>query len=201
MNAKLSAWCGIVAPLVFMVALVVLSLLTPNYSQLTSAISELGASGAPFALAWNIAGFILVGFLIVAFAWGLHIALRGQAGAILLPLLVGLSGLGWAGLGFFPAAAGFRPSTQTTLHFVMVSLNFLSFILVAFLFAFRLRSDSYWKRWIAFSLVIGILAVASFAIPRTVPAGVSQRIGLAAYFVWLFVVSYASLRKAVNPQP
>jgi len=195
MTEKRLAWCGILAPGVLILASAVFSLLTPNYSHLTNAISELGAEGAPLAVGWNIVGFILVGLLIVAFAWGLHVTIRNQAGVSIVPLLVGLSGIGWMGLGIFPAEAGFQPSIRTTLHFVMVSVNYLPFIAVAFIFAFRLRSDSYWKRWIVFSTAMGLLAILSFFIPRTVPAGLSQRIGLGAYFVWLFVMSYALLRK------
>ena len=198
MAEKLAAWCGILAPIVFVLALIVFSLLTPNYSNLTNAISELGALGAPYALAWNVVGFILVGVLIVAYAWGLHMGIHPEPGAIIVPLLVGISGIGSIGLGIFPAEAGFRPSTQTTLHFVMVSVNYLPFILVAFIFAFRLKGDPYWKRWMLFSIVMGVLAIASFFIPRTIPAGLSQRIGLGAYFMWVLVMGYALLRRPVR---
>ena len=76
MNKKVLAWCGVSAPIVFIVSLVIFSLLTPNYSNLTNAVSELGTLGAPFAFGWNILGFLLVGLLIIAYAWGMHLDLR-----------------------------------------------------------------------------------------------------------------------------
>jgi hypothetical membrane protein len=197
MHKNLWAWCGVLAPVIMLLAWVLFALLTPNYSHLTNAISELGIRGSPYALAWNISGFMFVGILITAGAWGLHIALRSHAGAMLVPLLVALSGIGWIGLGIFPAAAEFRPSPQTTLHFVMVALNYLAFVLATFVFSFHFRSHPDWQPWTNFLVGMGILAIAAFFIPPVVPTGVSQRIGLGAYFGWLFVVNYALLRKPV----
>lgn len=195
MAVKKLAFCGVVAPIVFILALVVFSLFTPNYSNLTNAVSELGTMGAPYALAWNIFGFTLVGLLIIAFAWGLHLDLRPGPGASIVPILIGISGIGFAALGLFPAEAGFEPSARTSLHFTMVSLNFLPFILVTFIFAARLKTNDYWKNWTVFSIVMGIIAIASFFIPKSIPAGLSQRLGMGAYFLWLFVIGLAFLRK------
>lgn len=195
MYKKLWAWCGVLAPVVLLLAWVIFAWLTPNYSHLTNAISELGMSGSPYALAWNISGFMFVGILITTGAWGFHMALRGHAGARLVPLLVALSGIGWIGLGVFPADAEFRPSPQTTVHFVLVALNYLAFVLAAFTFAFQSRSNPEWQRWRWLLVGMGALAIAAFFIPPVVPPGVSQRIGVGAYFGWLFVVHYALLRK------
>src|SRR5512145_895131 len=147
MTEKRLAWCGFLAPIVFTLALVGFSLATPNYSHLTNAISELGVSTAPYAFAWNMVGFVLVGLLVIAFAWGFHVAIRPALGAMIVPILVGVSGIGWVGLGFFPAEVGFQPSIHTTLHFTMVPINFLPFILAAFVFAFRLKANTYWRNW------------------------------------------------------
>jgi hypothetical membrane protein len=198
MNKKIFAICGILAPVSFTVFLVIFSILTPGYSNLTNAVSELGTSDAPYALAWSVFGFVLVGLLIAAFAWGLHADLRQSPGAIGVPTLIGISGIGFAALGLFPADAGFAPSVRTTLHFTMVSINFLPFLLATFVFAIRLQSNEYWKKWILFSIIMGILGIASFFIPKSIPGGLSQRIGLAAYFLWLFVNSLALLRKEWN---
>jgi len=198
MNKKVLAWCGVLAPIVFIVSLVIFSLFTPDYSNFTNAVSELGTLGVPFAFAWNILGFLLVGVLTIAYAWGMYLDLRYSIGGIVVPILVGISGIGFAGLGLFPAEAGFEPSTRTTLHFTMVSINFLPFVLVAFIFAIRLKANEYWKTWTLFSAVMGVLAVASFFIPKNIPVGLSQRVGMGAYFLWVFVTSLALLRKPTD---
>jgi hypothetical membrane protein len=198
MTVKKLALCGIVAPIIFIVSLITFSLLTPNYSNSTNAVSELGTVGAPYALAWNALGLFLVGLLVILFAWVLHLDLRHSEGAIGVPILVALSGIGFAGVGLFPAEAGFEPSLRTTLHFTMVAVNLLPFILVAFLFAIRLKANNYWRKWIFFSVAMGVLDIGTFFIPQSVPGGISQRLGLGAYFLWLFVIGLALLRKPAN---
>jgi len=195
MNVKRIALCGMLAPIVFALALAVFSLMTPGYSNMKNAVSELGVIGAPYAVAWNVIGFFLVGALITIYAWGLRLDMRPASGSTIVPLLVAISGLGFAGLGFFPAEAGFEPSLRTTLHFVLVSVYFLAFLLVAFIFPAKMKGNDYWKKWALFSVVMGVLAVASFFIPKTVPLGLSQRIGMGANFLWLFVTSLALFRK------
>lgn len=198
MNTRALAWCWVLAPLVFLVSLIIFSQLTPNYSNLTNAVSELGTSGAPFAFLWNILGFLLVGVLIIIYAWGLHVDLSRSIDRIVVPILVGISGVGFAGLGLFPAEAGFEPSTRTTLHFTMVSINFFPFIFVAFIFAIRFKANEYWKNWTLFSAAMGALAVASFFIPKIIPVGISQRIGMGTYFLWIFVTGLTLLRRPAD---
>ncbi len=198
MNVRRFALCGMLAPIVFALALAVFSVMSPGYSNLRNAVSELGVIGAPYSLAWNVLGFFLVGALTTICAWGLRLDMRPASGSTIVPLLIAISGLGFAGLGFFPAEAGFQPSLHTTLHFVMVSVNFLPFILVAFIFPVKMKGNDYWKKWALFSVVMGVLAVVSFFIPRTVPLGLSQRVGMGANFLWLFVTSLALFRKPLE---
>ncbi len=200
MNRKIFAYCGALAAVLYSLFLTIFSLLTPKYSNFTNAVSELGIVGAPYARMWNILGFVLVGLLITAFAWALYLDLHRSMGGIVVPALVAISGIGWIGAGLFPAEAGFAPSLRTTLHFTMVAINFLPFILVSFLFAIRLKTNDTWRKWIPFSIAMGVLGIASFFIPSAIPAGISQRLGLGSYFTWLLGMSLALLIKKQNPQ-
>ncbi len=186
---------GILAPIVFIGALAVFSQLTPNYDNFMNAVSELGVLGAPYALGWNLLGFILVGCLVTAFAWSLYLSLRTGSGTRMISILVGITGVAFASLGIFPAEMSFRPSTSTTLHFVAVAVSYVPFILVAFIYAATMRLDPYWRRWTIFSIAMGTLGLASFFVPQTVPVGLSQRLGLGVYFLWLFVMGLAVLKK------
>ena len=196
MTERRFAWCGVLAPIVFILALLVFSALRPNYSQLTHAVSELGVAGIPHAVAWNVIAFMLVGFLIVGLAWALRVELQPGPAAVAVPLLTGISGIGFVGLGVVPADPGFSPSLATSTHFAMVSVNYLAFIFTALVFAIKLRNKPYWKPWALVSGVIGVMAVASIFIPGTVPAGLSQRIGIGTNLAWLFVIGLALLRKS-----
>lgn len=189
------AWAGVLAPLVLSLTLIAFAILQPDYNHATQAISDLGIQGAPFATLWNSVGFGLVGALIVGFAWSLERGLRPERGARLVAALAAISGLGWMGLGLAPAAPAFQPSTQTTVHFLMVAVNFFPFLLVAFVFGMRWRVHPYWRLWALLSLLIGMVALGSFLIPPAVPPGLSQRIGIGAYFVWVLMMGAALWHK------
>lgn len=194
MNKKQLSLGGVAGAVNFAAMLILFSALTPGYNHLTQGVSELGMSNAPQALLWNLLGFGLVGVLILVFALSLYLEFNATRSGMFISALTGISGLGYVGLGIFPAAIGFQPSTSTTLHTIMVMLSFFSFIAAALVFAFSLRHDSFWKHWAIFSVVMGAIGLLSFAIPRSIPLGVSQRIGLGANFLWLLIMGYALYR-------
>jgi hypothetical membrane protein len=196
MDKKQLSLGGMAAAVNFAAMLILFSAITPEYSNITQGVSELGMSNAPHALLWNLFGFGLVGALILVFAWGLYFELKTIRAGTFIAVLTGVSGLGYIGLGIFPAAIGFQPSTSTTLHAIMVMISFFSFIVAALVFALNLRHDSFWKHWAIFSAVMGAIGLLSFAIPRSIPLGVSQRIGLGANFLWLLIIGYALYRKS-----
>ncbi len=168
----------------------------PGYSHALNMISELGMQGAPNALAWNWIGFGLTGLLALVFAWGLRAALMPARGATAVAILVAIAGAGWAALGLFPAANAFQPSTATTLHFAAVGVNYLAFLASCVVFAAALRRHPYWRAWLPFAILMAALGLASFLIPPSlVPAGLSQRLALLVYFVWLLGLGWAALRK------
>jgi hypothetical membrane protein len=196
MDRKQLSLGGVAAAITLIGMLILFSTLTPGYNHLTQAVSELGMLNAPYALLWNLLGFGLVGALILVFALSLYVEFNAIRGGIFISALTGISGLGYIGLGIFPAAIGFQPSTSTTLHTIMVMMSFFSFIAAALVFAVNLRHDSFWKHWAIFSAVMGAIGLLSFAIPRSIPLGVSQRIGLGANFLWLLIIGYALYRKS-----
>ncbi len=183
--------CGMASVLLFVLSALFFGVLTPGYSHFANAISELGMEKSIYSTAFNFLGFMLVGILVVLFAIGLYMKLHPAPGSIIVPLLVGISGIGFAGLGLFPAENDFQPSIKTSLHFLVVSMNFLPFLVAAFFYALRMNKTPYWKRWSLFSAIVGMIAIASFFIPVAIlPTGLSQRVGLGAYFIWVLVMSW-----------
>jgi hypothetical membrane protein len=201
MDKKQLSLGGVAAAVNFAAMLIIFSALTPGYNHPTQGVSELGMSNAHQALLWNLLGFGLVGALILVFALSLYLELRAARGGIIIAVLTGFSGLGYIGLGFFPAATNYMPSVATTLHSMMVIISFLSFIAASLVFAFKQRNDPRWKRLAVFSGVMGAAGLLSFVLPRSIPLGVSQRIGLAANFLWLLVTGYALYRGRIEREP
>lgn len=85
-----------------------------GYSHATKAVSELGAVGAPFALAFNIIGFILPGVLIAVFAC--RFMRKGERNHG--PILLAMSGAFLALAGLAPAAMVDYGALTTILHTV-----------------------------------------------------------------------------------
>lgn len=65
----ITATLGIAAVVIFGIALVVIASLTPEFGYLEDYVSELGAQGQPYAIWWNLIGFLFVGILLAAFGF------------------------------------------------------------------------------------------------------------------------------------
>ncbi len=190
---------GPLAFLSFVLSFLAFAAIQPGYSHTLNMISELGMAGAPNALAWNLIGFGLTGLLALVFAWGLRAALPPAGGATAVAVLVAIAGAGWTALGLFPAARGFQPSVATTLHFSAVAVNYVAFLASCVVFAVSLRREPYWQRWVPLAIVMAALGFASFFIPPgLLSPGLSQRLALLVYFVWLLGLGWAALRKPRN---
>ena len=74
---KIFALCGIIAPILFTLLVIVESLLRPGYSQIFNDVSDLGLG--PYSIIQNI-NFIIFGLLSIGFAIGLGANLPHRAG-------------------------------------------------------------------------------------------------------------------------
>ncbi|MEE9202181.1 MAG: DUF998 domain-containing protein, partial [Dehalococcoidia bacterium] len=142
---KLLALCGIAAPIIFAVLVVVGGFIYEGYSHATQAISELGGVEAQYPIIQNV-NFFVLGILVVAFAVGLHRGIGGGRGSRLGPVLVGVFGV-VAGIGnaFLPCDAGCDFQSLTgTMHNLTGLGGFVALIAGIFLISRRLKGDPRW---------------------------------------------------------
>lgn len=66
---KITAFLGLAAVLIFIIALVLFGSLHPDFHFLNDVVSKLGAKGEPNAIGWNLIGFCLTGMLLLGFGW------------------------------------------------------------------------------------------------------------------------------------
>lgn len=165
----------------------------PGYSQLTKAVSELGAFGAPHALLWNLLGFGLTGLLILLFGTGLQRLLTRQG--------VKSTG-GWAviALGLFFAAtavpADFErrlESPWTQAHALFVLLGPVAFLWGAIVWPGALASLGVSRGSRLVCIAAGWLMLPAFASNAflTQAPGLGQRLGFLAMFAWCYALSSA----------
>lgn len=93
---------GALAAAIFVAAVTILGALLPGYDPVAQTISEIGERGSPFASAFT-AGLLVVALCLLLFAFGIgrHAASTGRSAAP--ALLIGCSGVAFAGAGIFAA--------------------------------------------------------------------------------------------------
>ncbi|HXF63657.1 MAG TPA: DUF998 domain-containing protein, partial [Caldilineaceae bacterium] len=164
-----AALLGLDAAANFALALLLFGAWTPGYSQAANLVSELGTAVAPFALAFNLIGFVLPGLQIAALGAGLGMEFRHKGLPVWMPGLVMVSGAAWALLGLFPASSGLYPSPVTTVHNVLMLVSLGTFVLAALAWPYVAVRDAAWRSFITPSMMLGLATIASFALPSRIP--------------------------------
>jgi hypothetical membrane protein len=207
MATERHAWIwSVLSAAVFWTALIGFGAARPDYSQLTKAVSELGAVGAPHALAWNVIGFVVPGALLAVCGAALATGADGRAGS-LRGLSAG-SGLAFAATGLFPAVmhhgSPVIEAPFTIGHIVMLLLSGVLWVWAVGVFLFRLARQPRQRPLLTPVAIITALALAGLSanvFHAAIPAlahrpGLAQRLGFAGYFLW-----YVSLSLLVRISP
>jgi hypothetical membrane protein len=193
------AWiCSVLAATVFWTALVAFGIVRADYSQLTKAVSELGAVGAPHALGWNVVGFIVPGLLLAACGAGIGTVVDGPRGAVSW-LLMG-SGAAFAGTGVFPAVmqqgSPVMQAPLTVGHVVMLLLSSVLWLMAIGVLLRKIRREPRLRRLQTAFVIVSLVAVSGLAAnvlhnaiqPLAHRPGLAQRLGFAGYFLWFLSV-------------
>lgn len=209
----ISANLGLVGP--FAAVMFLASLLgfaavrTDGYTHGTKAVSELGALGAPSALAFNGLAFIIPGLLVVLLA----VAVRRTVGPGLGwvgPTLVALSGIALVAAGVFPADMSDRSSPVSSVHYAGAVLTGVFWSLSLFWIGPGLGTRPGFEAisrvtpWFVLFPVANLLWQVAYVFGFGETPGWGQRIGFLGYFFWLtwlgLVLFYeGAAKKAVEP--
>jgi hypothetical membrane protein len=188
---RIGALAGIGGPLLYAAVVAGTGYLTPGYNPLTQWISELGATGAPYATAFNVLGPGIFGLLSVVFALGLWRGLKGGPLAFTAAALVTIAGIAGILEGIFPCDPGCIPVTMTgSLHLTIGLVPLLGMLAAMEIFAFTVRKDPGWPRFFVFSQVMVALTII-FALAFSSGAlfdGLYQRVMIGAILVWVMAV-------------
>ena len=198
-NARRPWVCSVLAATVFWIALLTFGIMRADYSQLTKAVSELGAIGAPHALAWNVVGFIVPGLLLAACGVAIATAVDGL-GTVLRWLLAG-SGIAFAGTGVFPAVMQYgspvMQAPSTVGHVVMLLLSSVLWLAAIGVLLRKVMREPRLRRLLTPFVVVTVIALAGLAAnvlhdaipPLEHRPGLAQRLGFAGYFLWFVSLS------------
>ena len=204
MITRFLALVGIAGPIYYVVIVTVLGLLWAGYDPIRQTQSELGAVGAPHGLVMNVAGFMALGVIILAFAGVYLLALRASPWKLSATVLLAVAGLGMITVGFFPCDAACVDLTRTgELHSTFSMPGAIGLPAAAMLSAFAFRADGrLGTRWQAVSFLLGLVVLASGPIVAADLApeslGLLQRAAMWTPVLWMSAVSLR-LRAMARP--
>ena len=195
---KILALCGISVPIIFAILVTVSGFLYEGYSHMTQAISELGGVEALSPEVQN-ANFLIIGLLMIGFAFGLRRGNVGGASPKLGPVLIGVFGVS-SGIAnaVLPCDPGCEFQSLTgTLHNVTGLVGFISAIAGMFVISRGLKGDPFWRRFHRFSLVAAVATLVSLLLWIGVAKaaevdsvnGLLQRLFIGVWFLWVEVIA------------
>jgi hypothetical membrane protein len=191
-RVRILALGGIAGPLIFTTVTVIAGSLRPEYSHLHQFISELGATGTPYADLMNYAGFLPSGLMLLAFATSSrHVVPRSRLSAFGTVLLVCFA-LGVITAGVARCDVGCPQGTgslSNLVHDRVSPLAFMALILGVGLFGLHFRSAEAWRSLWLYSVATSVLAVGlMIALIASLDSreftGLWQRLLLGVLFAW-----------------
>lgn len=200
MARKVLLVCGILSSLLYVAMNVFVAMQWEGYSSASQTVSELSSIGAPSRPLWVLLG-ILYQVLVILFGWGVWAAAgRNRALRVVGGLLLAYGVVGLAAP-FFPMhLRGAERTLTDTMHKILTMVTVL-FMLSAIGFgaaAFGKRFRLYSIATILILLVFGVLAgLDAPRIEANLPTpwvGITERINIGVFLLWVVVLAIALLR-------
>ena len=203
MFAIVSRWSAIMGALLFVVMVVVIGAMTPDYSPTAQFVSELGAVGAAYSGVMNLVGIVPFGAAIMLFALGFFTRAHFGHFTVLGGLLLALAGLGLVIAGMFPCDAGcpFEGSQSQIIH----NWTAFSAFILAFFGAIWIGVSALWGTERIFPLLAGVIAAIGMGVSFNLMGaggldhpmiGLYQRGFLLSLCLWLIVLGAYSVWSA-----
>ncbi|MBE9166910.1 DUF998 domain-containing protein [Pleurocapsales cyanobacterium LEGE 06147] len=205
MGRKILLVCGILSSLLYVATVVLAPMQWEGYSSTSQTVSELIAIDAP-TTPLVVPLFIIYSVLVYAFGWGVWIS-AGRKRALRLTAvgLIGKEVLGLVATLFFPMhLRGVEGTLTDTMHAILSMVGVLFMLLAigsgatAFGKYFRLYSIATILLLVVGGTLAGLDASRLEANLPTPWMGVTERINIYAYMLWVVVLSIALLRNQVE---
>jgi hypothetical membrane protein len=193
-------FCGVLAPVMMMVIIIVVGQITPGYNPVSETISQMGTPDSPYAIVIN-GGYVIYGILICLAAYGLYRSISSTTTAQRLAILLGIHAIGTMLLGIFPDSLNLLPKhfADDLLHNIISAISYLPLLIGILIFRGIARQERTLK-------VAGILGIVILIINLPMPvinmidplqsiAGLLQRLLSFGSFFWLTLTFFLLYRK------
>jgi hypothetical protein len=195
-QARQVAWLALIAIggiVYFVVAVVVLHFLRPEYNPINHAVSNYAVGSYGYLMT---AAFYVLALSVYALALGLTRSIALTNLSRVAVLLLYLASIGMVVMGIYPGDvhALHPPATITgVIHWTAAGISFLSIMIAAFLLSSSFRTDERWQAFqrpcflLALAMVGALLLYGVLALVGWI--GIGQRIYIAVCLLWLLVLA------------
>lgn len=210
-NMKKLLYAGVIGPPLFILVFLIEGFTRPAYSQWRHFVSQLATGPGGWV---QVVNFLVCGSFVLAFAIGLRAATRSVAA----PILMALFGTALLVAGAFSTdpALGYPPGAPLVhtahgmIHGFAGLLAFSSLPAAAFVMSAWFGHHGPRRRWLWYSLAVGLVMIATFIASTTfsamdsagtmpnAPTGFFQRIAIITGWTWIAMVAWHLLRGAEN---
>ncbi len=196
MFRKVLLYCGIAAPLLYVITVITGAAVRNDYSHIVNAISELISNGAPNKAILDII-FNLYNALLLAFAIGGFIAVKNtqRLCRVAMGIFIGIQVLSFS-WGFFPMdPIGSEPTFAGAMHNVLGGVVALATILMPLLMGLGLRKLEDFHGYAIYSFlssaIIFVSGLAGVILSGQgfLVFGFFERITIGTYEIWIFVTA------------
>jgi hypothetical protein len=202
---KLLLVCGILAPLIYIGSDIIAGISWDGYSFLSQAVSELRGIGAP-TQAFLMPILTLYALLEIAFGIGI-LMIAGTKRPIRI------TGILFIALGILDFAARFlamdaSQEVSSVINVIHIIATILTIVFLLLVIVFGSFADGKWFRIYSFSTLVLLIAGSALTFMQ-VPAaevnqsatwlGLSERIGIYGYMIWVAVLSAVLLKVKKHP--
>ena len=195
MLRKSGILCGILAPILWVLTIILCGSQQPEYSHLTQYISELGERGGSTEFIMRYAAFVPTGLMHMAFAAFLYAAFKGSRRASFAAILIAINGVARIGMGMFPCEVGCaipRLLLSQKLHSLSAGVAFFALIGASVLWGSLFRRYQHLRGLSKYSIGSGclgliFLALMSWSAEQRGVTGLYERLSSGLLSLWVLV--------------
>lgn len=201
MLRKILIYCGIAAPVLYVITAIVGAAMRNDYSHIVNAISELISNGAPNKAILDVV-FNIYNALLLAFSVGAYLALKNAPRfcRIAMGLLIGIQILSFS-WGFFPMdPLGAEATFAGTMHNILGGIVALATIIMPLLMGLGLRQVDGFQGYAKYSFISSAIIFVS-GLTGVILAGqgvhlfgLFERVTIGTYELWIFVTALNLLK-------
>jgi hypothetical membrane protein len=185
-KSRLFLFCGMIAPAILGVTVLVVGYITPGYNPVSDSVSLMGTPEQPYA--WLLSsGYWFYGILMLFAVFGLHCIFINFPQIKPLSTLLGIHALGTILLAVFPDST--TSFYREMIHNFVSGIAYAPLLVMIYIFRNLTRENSSFNRLRAFGLFVLFINIplpfVHMVGPLSVIGGLLQRVLCACSFTWL----------------